>query len=29
MLQLFKDENHYRVDKFMTEHGILIDNIKP
>ena len=29
MLQLFKDENHYRVDKFMTEHGILIDNNKP
>ena len=29
MLQLYKDENHYRVDKFMTKHGILIDNSKP
>ena len=29
MLTLSKDENHYRVDKFITEHGLHIDNSKP
>ena len=26
---LYKDEKHYRVDKFRTKHGINIDNSKP
>lgn len=29
MLTLCKDENHYRVDKFETAHGLIIDNTKP
>jgi glycosyltransferase involved in cell wall biosynthesis len=29
MLTLCKDENHYRVDKYVTDHGIKIDYSKP
>jgi len=29
MWNLYKDENHYRIDKFTTKHGINIDNSKP
>lgn len=29
MLTLYKDENHYRVDKFKTNHGLIIDHSNP
>ena len=29
MLTLCQDENHYRIDKFTTEHGMHIDHSKP
>lgn len=29
MLTLYKDEQHYRIDKFITKHNIKIDHSKP